>query len=310
MRNIVRGAAAAMATTMTLSLAACGGSKSNGDPLSSSSPGGGGKGTVVVGSANYPENVLLGEIYYQALKAKGVKVAKKLNINAREVIYKSIQSGELSVLPEYNGALLSFIDKSANAVTTDQVNTALKQKLPASLELLQSAQAEDKDSVTVTKTTADKYKLKSIADLKPVAGQLTIGGPPEFKTRAQGLIGLGKVYGLTFKGFKSLDVAGPVTVSALAKNQVQAADLFTTDPAIVKNGFVVLQDPKNLYSAQNVTPLVNKAVANPDVTSTLDAVAAKLTTQDLLDMNKQVSVDKKDAEEVAADWLKKAGLGG
>jgi osmoprotectant transport system substrate-binding protein len=307
MKNVVRGAAAVMA--MALSLAACGG-KSNGNPLSSSSSGGGGKGTVVVGSANFPENVLLGEIYYQGLKAKGVKVEKKLNINAREVIYKSIEKGELGVLPEYNGALLAYLDKSVNAVTMDQVNTALKQKLPASLEILQSAQAENKDSVSVTKATADKYKLKSIADLKPIAGQLTIGGPPEFKIRQQGFVGLEKVYGLTFKDFKSLDVAGPVTVSALAKNQVQAADLFTTDPAIVKNGFVILQDPKTLFGAQNVTPLVNKAVANQTVTSTLNAISAKLTTQDLLNMNKQVSVDKKDAEAVAADWLKQAGLGG
>jgi osmoprotectant transport system substrate-binding protein len=303
---------AAVAVSAVLAVSACGGGDSgSGNPLSGpSKSGSGGGGSVVVGSANFPENVLLGEIYAQALEAKGVSVQRKLNIGAREVIYKSIQSGELSVLPEYNGALLAYVDKSAKATTTDEVNTALKQKLPSGLALLTSAAAEDKDSVSVAKATADKYHLKTIEDLKPVAGQMVIGGPPEFKTRQQGLLGLKSVYGVDFKSFKSLDVAGPVTVSALKKGDVQAANLFTTDPAISKNGFVALEDTKNLYSAQNVTPLVNSAKVNDTVKSTLDAISAKLTTQDLLDMNTKMSVDKEDADAVAKEWLKKAGLAG
>jgi osmoprotectant transport system substrate-binding protein len=303
---------AAVATSALVALTACGGGDSgSGDPLAGptkSSAGGGG--SVVVGSANFPENVLLGEIYAQALEAKGVTVQKKLNIGAREIIYKSIQSGELSILPEYNGALLAYIDKGSKATTTDQVDAELKQKLPSGLEVLTPAAAEDKDSVTVAKATADKYKLTTIEDLKPVAKDLVIGGPPEFKTRQQGLIGLKSVYGVEFKSFKSLDVAGPVSVSALKKGDVQAADLFTTDAAISKNGFVSLQDPKNLFSAQNVIPLVNTAKVNDTVKTTLNAISAKLTTQDLLDMNNKMSTDKEDPDAVAKEWLQKAGLGG
>ena len=310
MKSMIR--LAAVATAALVALTACGGGDSDsGNPLGGSkTSGSGGGGSVVVGSANFPENVLLGEIYAQALEAKGVTVQRKLNIGAREVIYKSIQNGELSVLPEYNGALLAYLNKDTKASTAEQVDAELKQKLPSGLELLNPAPAEDKDSVTVSKETADKYGMKTIEDLKPVAGQLVLGGPPEFKTRRQGLVGLESVYGLKFKSFKSLDTAGPVTVSALKKGDVQAADLFTTDPAISKNGFIALQDTKNLFSAQNVVPLVNSAKVNDTVKTALNAVSVKLTTQDLLDMNTKMSVDKEDADAVAKEWLQKAGLGG
>jgi osmoprotectant transport system substrate-binding protein len=311
MRIFVRATAVFATAVLSLSLAACGGDSKKDNPLGGSDSGGGApkSGTIVVGSANFPENVLLGEIYAQALQAKGIKVEKKLNIGAREIIYKSIQNGELSVLPEYNGALLAFVNKDTKAVTTDDVNAELKQKLPASLGILDSSKAEDKDSVTVTKATADKYKLKAIGDLKPVAGQLVIGGPPEYKTRTQGLIGLEKVYGLKFKSFKSLDVAGPLSVSALKKGDVQAADLFTTDPAIAANNFVSLEDTQNLFSAQNVTPLINKAAVNADAQAVLNSISTKLTTTDLLNSVKQIAVDKADPATVAKDWLKTAGLG-
>ncbi|MCW2900048.1 MAG: glycine/betaine transporter substrate-binding protein [Streptosporangiaceae bacterium] len=310
MKSMIR--AAAVTASALLALTACGGGTSgSGSPLSGGSSSGAGKGgSVTVGSANFPENVLVGEIYAQALQAKGVTVQKKLNIGAREIIFKSVQSGELSVLPEYNGALLAYVDKATKATTTDEVGSELKKKLPSGLELLNPAAAEDKDSVTVAKATADRYHLQKIDDLKPVAKQLVIGGPPEFKTRRQGLVGLKDLYGVEFKAFKSLDVAGPVSVSALKKGDVQAADLFTTDPAVGKNGFVTLQDTKNLFSAQNVTPLVNTSKVNDTVKSTLNAVSAKLTTQDLLEMNTKMSVDKEDADAVAKAWLQKAGLGG
>ncbi|WP_205751981.1 ABC transporter substrate-binding protein [Cryptosporangium phraense] len=295
------GSAAAL-----LALTACGGgdSDSGDDPLSSS----GGGSEVVVGSANFPENVLLGEIYAQALEAKDVKVKRQLNIGAREVIYAQLEKGALTVLPEYNGALLSYLDKNATATTSDEVDAALKTKLPAGVELLNPAAAEDKDSVTVTKATADKYKLKTLADLAPVAKNLVIGGPPEFKTRTQGIVGLKSQYGLDFKSFKSLDVAGPITVSALKKGDVQAANLFTTDPAIVANDFVPLEDPKGLFGAQNVTPLVYKKGVNQTATDALNGVSAKLDTATLADLVKQVVSDKKDPDVVAKAWLSEAGL--
>jgi len=181
--------------------------------------------------------------------------------------------------------------------------------VPATLTVLNQSQAENKDSVTVTKETATKYNLKSIADLTPVAGQLTLGGPPEWKTRQTGAPGLKRVYGVTFKDFKALDAGGPLTINGLKNGSIQAGDVFTTDPNIVDNGWVALEDPKNLFAAQNVLPLINKAKATQQVTDTLNAVSAKLTTQVLLDLDKQIITDKKDPSVVAKDFLSSNGLG-
>jgi osmoprotectant transport system substrate-binding protein len=295
MVRVIRGAAVALLALVLLP--ACGGGSGSGSSK-----------TITVGSANFPENVLLAEMYAQALEAKNIKVNRKFNIGARELIYKQISSGGLSVLPEYNGALLAYLDKNDSSTSTDQVNAALKAKLPSTLEILDSAKAEDKDSLNVTKATADKYSLKSIEDLKPVASSLVLGGPPEFKTRRQGSVGLKDLYGLDFKEFRSLDTAGPVTVAALEKGDIQVANLFTTDPAIAVNNFVVLDDPKNLFSSQNVTPLVYKSAVNDTARSALNALSAKLDTPTLTQLMRKVAVDKQDPEKVATDWLKSAGL--
>lgn len=295
MVRVIRGAAVALLALVLLP--ACGGGSSSGSSK-----------TITVGSANFPENVLLAEMYAQALEAKKVKVNRKFNIGARELIYKQISSGGLSVLPEYNGALLAYLDKNDSSTSTDQVNAALKAKLPSQLEILDSAKAEDKDSLNVTKATADKYSLKSIDDLKSSASSLVLGGPPEFKTRRQGLVGLKDLYGLDFKEFRSLDTAGPVTVAALEKGDIQVANLFTTDPAIAVNNFVVLDDPKNLFSSQNVTPLVYKSAVNDTARNALNALSAKLDTPTLTQLMRKVAVDKQDPEKVATDWLKSAGL--
>ncbi|MBA3488088.1 MAG: ABC transporter substrate-binding protein [Longispora sp.] len=285
-----------------LALSACG--TSDNPVISDSGPGN----DIIVGSANFPENVLLAEIYVQALEAKGLKVQRKFNIGSREVIYNQLQSGGLTVLPEYNGALLAYLDAQNAATSTEEVNSALKAKLPGSLELLDSAPAEDKDSLNVTKETAARYNLRSIADLAPVSMGLLLGGPPEFNTRRQGAVGLKEIYGVGFKEFRSLDVAGPLTVSALKKGDVQVANLFTTDPAIEVNGFVTLADPKNLFSAQNVTPLVYKNSISDSAREALNAVSAKLETPALLDMMRKISVDKQDPDKVAEEWLKSVGI--
>lgn len=308
MIRIVRGAA--LGVVVALALTACGGSdKGGGNPLEAKS---GGTGGLVVGSANFPESQLLGEMYAQALESKGIKVTRKFNIGSREVYYDQVKSGAISVMPEYNGALLTTsVDKTSAAVTTADVNAALKAKLPASLEILDSAQAEDKDSISVNAETAQKYKLKSIADLKAVAGQLTLGGASEFKTRQQGLVGMQRKYGVKFKKFQPFDANAQTTLVKLLKNNsIQAADLFSTDPTIAQNKFVVLQDPLNVFSAQNVTPLIYKSAVNADAQGVLNAISAKLTTQDLLDMMTKLVVEKSDADTVAKDWLKKAGIGG
>jgi len=176
---------ASVATVAALALTACGGGVDN-NPLSTGSAPAAPSDTIVVGSANFPESTLLAQIYAGALTAKGVKVSTKLNIGSRETYIPGLQDGSIDLIPEYSGVLLQYFDKNATQVTSDDVYAALKTKVPAKLTVLDQSTAEDKDSITVTKQTADKYKLKSIADLQPVAGQLTLGGPPEWKTRQTG----------------------------------------------------------------------------------------------------------------------------
>ncbi|POM24677.1 putative osmoprotectant uptake system substrate-binding protein OsmF precursor [Actinomadura rubteroloni] len=302
MSRIIRGAAVLAAAV--LALAACGGGDD--DPLGKGGAGGGG--SLVIGGADFPESGLIGEIYAQALEAKGVKVQRKFGIGSREVYMKQVRSGAIQVFPEYNGALLSFLDKNDAATTSDAVDSALKQKLPSDLTILNPAQAEDKDTLAVTSATAAKYKLKTIEDLKPVAGQFVLGGPPEFKTRKQGVVGLQSVYGLTFKDFKSLSAGSPITVSNLKDGKVQIANLFSTDPAIKKNGFLSLADPKNVFGAQNVVPLVNKTKVDTNAQAALNAVSAKLTTDGLLAMNTEMADKKADPATVAKKWLTDNGL--
>ena len=305
-------AAVGLAAVACVAVAACsssgGGSKSGGgssNPLAGSAS----SGTVVVGSANFPEDELLAQIYADALQAAGVKVSTKLNIGAREVYYPELTKGAISVIPEYNGALLTTsVDTTSKATSTAEVNAALKAKLPSTAEILNSSSAQDKDSITVTQANATKYHLKSISDLSSVAKTWVIGGPSEFKTRADGIVGLKNVYGLTFKSFSPLDESGPITISALKSGKVQAADIFTTTPQIVTDKFVSLADPKNMFAAQNVTPLVYKKAASAKVVSTLNAVSAKLTTALLLQMDKDLTINHASYTTVASNFISQQGL--
>ena len=309
-RRTVAAGTAAVAVAC-LAVAACSSSGSSGAKSSSSAnplaPAA--TGAVVVGSANFPESQLLGQIYADALQGKGVKVTTKFNIGTREVYYPEVVKGAITIMPEYNGALLTtLVDPKSTAASTEAVNAELKAKLPSSVEILSSSSAQDKDSVTVTQATATKYHLTSIADLAPVAKDFVFGGPPEFKTRADGIPGLQKNYGLTFKSFSPLDTSGPITITALQSGKVQAADVFTTTPQIVTDHFVSLADPKNNFAAQNVTPLVYTKGVNSTIVSTLNAVSAALTTEALLQMDKALTIDHASYTQVASGFLSQEGL--
>ncbi|MGW9024828.1 ABC transporter substrate-binding protein [Streptomyces sp. NPDC055722] len=308
-RRLPGTAAVALAATAVL-LAGCSSSSDNkSDPLSGGKSDGN---TVVVGSNNFAESILIADIYGEALKAKGLKVTYKPNIGSRETTYGLLKNGSITVLPEYNGALLAYLDKDAAPKTIAATTAAINAKLDSKLTLLEPAPAQDKDSVTLNADTAKKYGLteqSGIADLKNAAKDLVIGASPEFQTRQQGLVGLKSVYGLEFKSFKALDAGGPLTQAALKKNTVQAADIFTTDPTISKEKFVVLQDPKNLFGFENVQPLVYKSGLSQQGVDALNAVSAKLDTAALLDLDTQVQLGNKDPLDVAKAWLKSVGLG-
>src|SRR5215469_5768134 len=304
---LARGVVAGLAVTASLALAACGSSSpsKSSNPLQHSAS----KGTVVIGSANFPENQLLAEIYSLALSAKGVKVTDKFNIGSREVYYPEVKTGAISIMPEYNGALLTVsVDPTSTAATTNEVNAALKSGLPSTLEILNSSAATDSDSVTVTQAFANAHHLRSIGDLKPLAHTMVFGGPSECKTRSDCIPGLKKNYGLVFKGFDALDESGPITLAALKDGKVQAADVFTTTPQIISDKLVSLADPKFNFAAQNVTPLVYKKGVNSTIINTLNAISAKLTTAGLLAMDKAVILDHASYSSVATGWLKAEGL--
>lgn len=292
-----------LATAAALSLSACG-SDEESTPFSS----GGDKGdTIVVGSANFPENELLMNIYAGALEAEGVKVETKPNIGAREIYLKAFEDGDIGLLPEYNGALLAYLSGDAGipegVSSPEQVADALTKVLPKGSEVLKQSSAEDKDTLTVTKETADKYKLASIEDLKAVAGQLVAGGGPEFKERTQGLVGLKSVYGVEFKQFKPLDAGGPLTIAALGDGSIDVGNVFSTDPNIAKNKWISLEDPKNLFTAQNVVPLIKSDLVNDKVTKALDGVSTALTIDNLTEMMASIVLDKADPKTVAEKFL-------
>jgi osmoprotectant transport system substrate-binding protein len=263
--------------------------------------------TITVGSADFPESQLLAKIYAIALAAKGFTVDTKLNIGSREVYMPALLDGSIDLLPEYAGATLSYLDKSATAHLPKDVIEALAKVLPKGVSMLAASEAQNSDILAVTAETAKKYSLTSIDDLKPVAGQLVLGGPPEWKTRKEGVVGLKEIYGLEFKEFKTLDVAGPLTLSALTNGQVDAADMTSTDPAMKTSNLVALKDTKNLFPAQNIIPIIAEAKLSDKLVATLNAVSAALTTQDLIEMNGRLA-NQDSFDDVAGDWLTKHNL--
>jgi osmoprotectant transport system substrate-binding protein len=293
--------AVAAVVAVLLPLSACGG-----DPTSTTASSGDSS-TITVGSANFPENELLAEMYAQALEAQDVKVTRKFNIGARELYLKALEDGSIDLLPEYNGALLAALSPKGevpqSVSTPDEVYDALQKVLPKGTQTLPQSAAEDKDTLTVTEETASKYDLKTIGDLKPVAGQMSLAAGPEFDKRYQGVVGLEKVYGVKFKEFKALDAGGPLTKAALEKGDVQVANIFSTDSAIETENLVVLEDTKNLFLAQNILPLITKAKVNGTVEDALNKVSEALTTEDLTEYLAKVQVDKQDPATVAKEYL-------
>ena len=297
------------ATAATLGLAACGGG--SGGPLDNAPSGGppAPSDTIKIGSANFSESTLLATIYAEALQAKGVKINQTPPLGSRETYIPALKDGSIDLIPEYTGTLLQYLNPQATQTSADEVYAALRKTVPAPLTVLDKSSAEDKDAVVVTKALADKYNAKTIADLAPHCGELVVGGPSEFETRPDGTPGIKKTYNCAFKSYLSLDT-GPVTVKALVDNTIQAADIFTTNPAIEENNLVALEDPKNNFAAQNVVPLINSAKATDQVKQTLNAISAKLTTPELVELNRQLNApDKPDSATVAKGWLTKNGLG-
>ncbi|MHA7304523.1 ABC transporter substrate-binding protein [Arthrobacter sp. TMN-49] len=304
-RRAFLGAAAGLSIAFAVS--ACGG----GNPLGAASSGSAGSGgSVVVGSANFPENAILAEIYAGALNAAGVTATTRLNIGAREVYMKALQDGSIDVVPEYTGNLLGYLHPDNTVIDGPGILAALPAKLPTGLSILTAASAEDKDAIVVTAETAAKYNLKSIADLTAVCSQLTLAAPSEFQTRPYGLPGLKKLYNCVPKSFVPFSASSEaLNLKALLNDEVQIADIFTTSPEITANKLVVLEDPKGLIGAQQVVPVIKTEKLNDTARTALDAVSKQLTTADLIALRTKVEgAEKIEPKAAAAQWLKDKGI--
>jgi osmoprotectant transport system substrate-binding protein len=323
-----RRAPLAMALMVAVAvLAACGGSKSSSTSgatttaaakattstaASNSSGPGAGKPAVTIGDKNFPEENILGELYSQALKAKGYNVTLKPSVGSSEIIYKALQSGQIDMYPEYTGVFLSAIAQQTKLPTS--AAQAYKQaKAFAETKgytLLNYTPFYDSDALAVLPSYASKNgNLTSIEQLKPLGKKVTLGAAPEFATRFEGLLGLEKEYGVkpTFK-----PIAIELSYKALESGQVDTQDVFSTDGQLLGGKFKLLADPKHVFGFQNVAPVIKRSVLGAEGAAfgeTIDKVSALLTIPAIQQMNKAVTIDKQSATTVAQQFLAANGLG-
>ncbi|WP_417367451.1 glycine betaine ABC transporter substrate-binding protein [Glutamicibacter arilaitensis] len=276
-----------------LVLAGC----SSSDPLAGDSSSGDSE-TIVVGSQAYYSNEIVAEIYAQALENAGMEVERKFNIGQRDAYMPQLEDGSIDVFPEYTGNLLQFYKKDTEARSADEVYSELQKALPDSLAVLEAAQASDQDSYTVTKKFAEENKVTSIEDLADVDKKLTLGGPPELEQRPYGPKGLESTYGVK----ADFSATGDTTVEDLVAGTVNVANVFTADPRIKTEQLVVLEDPKSLFLASNVVPLVS-AEQSEELATVLDPVSQKLSAQTLVELNVQSTVGQQSAADIASAWL-------
>jgi osmoprotectant transport system substrate-binding protein len=294
-------------------LAACTSASSNA-PSPAGEPAGRHGMVISVGSFDFPESVLLAEIYGRALAAAKFPVRILPNLGPREVVDPALMDGLLQLVPEYAGSALEFFSLGRLSAISDAraVHQALAESVAAwGLLAAHPARAQDANAIVVSAATAARYRLRSIADLAKVAPGLVFGGPPECRGRAYCLPGLKRVYGLRFRAFIPLDAGGPLTLHALEARYVGAALLFTTDPGIPAKHLVVLADNRGLQPAENITPLVRSDAVlsyGPHLLAVLNRVSALLNTGTLRSLDAKVQLAGQDPRLVADSWLHAHGL--
>lgn len=307
MGGSARGVAAAFVAALALVMTACGSANPLGGGTMS-----GNLTTIAVGSADFIESKIIAEIWAQTLEANGFTVKRQFGIGSREAYIPAVQDHSIDLVPEYTGNLLQYFDPETTVTTPDQVELALLRALPGSLSILVPSAATDSDALVVTKPTAQRWNLKTIADLVPHAAEVKVGAPSEFQNRLAGLVGIEDKYGLTISPGNFLaieDGGGPATVRALVDGEVTAANIFTTSPSIAKNDLVVLQDPENVFLAANVVPLVSSQKMSDQLKTVLDAVSAKLTTEALVELNTATEGNAGiDPDEAARNWVRDNGF--
>ncbi|HEY7667930.1 MAG TPA: ABC transporter substrate-binding protein [Actinomycetota bacterium] len=269
-----------------------------------------GDGAVTIGSFDFPESALLGELYAQALEGHGIRVVRRFALGPRELVLPALQRGLIELVPEYVGSALAYLGGSPSAEATPTLLRLRGVLADRGLSALAPALAQDQNGFVVTADTASRLDLHALTDLIPHADELTLGGPAECPTRRLCLRGLEEVYGLRFGGFLALDAGGPLTLEGLLSGAIDVGLLFTTDGTIERRGFVLLADDRHLQPAENVTPVVRTDALErfgPELGEALDAIAAVLDTQTLRGLNAAVDAGAPMAE-VARTWLDAHGL--
>ena len=262
---------------------------------------------IIVGTKNFPEQYVLGQLYKQALEKQGFKVQYKDNIGSTELIDASLRSGRVTLYPEYTGIMLSVTFKRKTlpktALGTYIAAKALYEKRGQTL--LKQTPFQDRDGIAVLRSTATKFGLKTVGDLRKVP-DLTLAAFPEFETRW--LPQLASRYGVETSSSPRWPGSAPTRCSA---GKVEAAGIFTTDPQLISTKYVVLKEPRNMFGFQHVAPVISKKLVAENgtrLTSTLNRVNALLTLKAMIAMNKAVGLDKKPAAAVARAFLKANGL--
>ncbi|HXB16103.1 MAG TPA: glycine betaine ABC transporter substrate-binding protein [Solirubrobacteraceae bacterium] len=277
---------------------------------SASSGPGVGKPTVTLGDKNFAEENILGQLYAQALRAKGYTVNLKSEIGSTELIYKALKAGQIDGYPEYTGVLLSAVAEQKTSPSSEQ---QAYEQAKAFVEkdgftLLEKTPFYDTNVLITQPKYASEHKLSNIGDLKPLNNKFTIGGAPELATREEGLPGIKKLYGVEGK-FKPVSIE--LSYQAIEGGQVNVQSVFSTDGQLLGGKFKLLGDPKHVFGFQNVAPVMKKSVVaaeGPAFTETMNKVSALLTIPAMQQMNKAVSVDKQSPESVAKEFLSANGL--
>ncbi len=305
-RNKGRLALGAVVVGAALALSGC----ATGDPLD---PGtgddGGSSETIVVGSAAYYSNEIIAEIYAQALENAGLTVERQFNIGQRDVYLPALEAGDIDLIPEYTGNLLQYYDNDTAATSEEDVNAALADVLPDGFSVLDVSPATDQDSYNVTaEFAAANGDLTSLDDLAGISG-IILGGNPELGApiadggRPYGPEGLKEAYGVDV----TFQATGDTTYDALVAGTITLANIYSADPRIETDGLVTLADPKGLFLASNVVPLVNDEVKD-QVADIINAISAKLTPEGLVALNVQSTVDQLSSADIATQWLTDNGL--
>jgi len=304
---------AVIGAALALGLVACGGNDATStDPSEQTSeatvPDGP---TIVVGSFNFGESQILGNIYAIALEAAGYPVETKLDLGTREVILPEFENGNLSFLPEYAGSALSVGFGGEATGDLDETIGLLQEEFAAiGVTVLEPAPGEDANAFAVTADFAEEHGLTTVADLANVDGPVRFAGPPECETRTTCLLALTDTYGLDNIEFEAIQEGG-IRVSSLSNGDVEMALLFTTQPVIAQEGFVVLEDTEGAIPVENVVPVVTDAIIDAygdDFVSLIDSISQLITTDLLIELNGKVEIDAEDAEDVARQWLTDEGI--